>query len=127
MPFGEEEDNHEENVSISSSQLVTKKEQQELKELESKSNLDQDSEFALKVQDINKRLRLSPRDRSLWLEFIDLQDSLLKLGSGKGKKESYRMAINEKKLIIYERALQKLPEDGDLLNRYMECCEETLE
>ncbi|XP_060576281.1 nuclear exosome regulator NRDE2-like isoform X2 [Ruditapes philippinarum] len=77
----------------------------------------------LKVADYNKRLRETPSNVKLWLEFVRFQDKLVLVENEQvsvddtekgGKKPSARVVL-EKNLSILDKALESNPADIDLL------------
>ncbi|KAJ3044013.1 hypothetical protein HDV00_003542 [Rhizophlyctis rosea] len=91
---------------------------------EGDSTLEEDAEFVQQTAEYNKRLQQEPKNLQLWLDFVDLQDRLVKDNT---KKSSLRTAVNEKKQSIYLKALDELPNNETLLSGYMRTCEESWE
>ncbi|KAI8825246.1 NRDE-2, necessary for RNA interference-domain-containing protein [Fimicolochytrium jonesii] len=86
--------------------------------------ISEDAHFTEETAKANKRLRENPKDLSLWLELIKLQDTLLLNKEDKG---NLRVAVHEKKQAIFESALKELPNNEELLCGYMASCQETYE
>ncbi|KAJ3103732.1 hypothetical protein HDU97_009906 [Phlyctochytrium planicorne] len=80
-------------------------------------------EYIKMTEEYNKKLSMNPKNRQTWIDFIKFQDSLVDSSAKKG----LRAAVNDKKLAIYEKAFQHLPNDDELLAGYMTCCSETWE
>ena len=78
-----------------------------------------DSEYTLESKEIHSQLQSDPNDITLWLKLVRLQDKLVP-GDAFGKKKKSR-AILEKKLSIFEKALDHHPYDSRLIMGYMEC------
>ena len=86
-----------------------------------------------KAKAYNQSLAENPSDVSLWLEFIKFQDEALLWGcvpgtdiqgDGNDSKKQNHVALIERKMAIYEKALQTNPLSVDLIKGYMALCEE---
>jgi hypothetical protein len=74
--------------------------------------------FSKKNEEYNQKTRNNTSSVKLWLEFINFQDEYLKLSQTKSIGP-----ILEKKLAIYQRALQYNPANEELLIGYGNCSE----
>lgn len=89
----------------------------------------------LKVADYNKRLRESPNDVKLWLEFVRFQDKLniddsgaiFELDADSGGRKQTAKALLDKKLSILDKALESNPGDIDLFLARVELNSEILD
>jgi len=86
-----------------------------------------------KAKAYNQTLTEDPSDISLWLEFIQFQDEALiwgcvpgidVQGDGNDSKKQNHVALIDRKMAIYEKALQTNPLSVDLIKGYMILCEE---
>jgi len=86
-----------------------------------------------KAKAFNQSLAEDSTDVSLWLEFIKFQDEALLWGcvpgidlqgDGGDTRKQNRVALIERKMAIYEKALQTNPLSVDLIKGYMTLCEE---
>ncbi|XP_065883465.1 nuclear exosome regulator NRDE2-like isoform X2 [Dysidea avara] len=86
-----------------------------------------------KAKAYNQSLAEDPSDVSLWLEFIKFQDEALLWGcvpgvdlqgDGGNSKKQNRVALIERKMAIFEKAMQTNPLSVDLIKGYMALCEE---
>ncbi|KAJ3217494.1 hypothetical protein HDU67_007857 [Dinochytrium kinnereticum] len=102
--------------------LEDKNEERDLQKAET-YNFSDNPEYMRKTEEHNKKLNENPKNRTLWLEFIKFQDTLLNESS----KKTLKRAVNDKKLAIYEKAFFYFPDDDELLAGYMACCSETWE
>ena len=79
----------------------------------------------------NSSLLEQPHNVSLWLEFLSFQDQLLGWGHLPGEGSDHasrkRQVLVERKLSIYERALEQNPMAAELLMGYMELVREKWE
>lgn len=101
------------------------------------SDEDKDIEFDISLQKIgeyNKRLRETPDDISLWLDFVKYQDSAdvenmtgVEQVSGKNERKLSRRAMLEKKISILDKALEHNPGNIDLLLAKIEVNSEILD
>jgi len=69
----------------------------------------------------------APKDVSLWLRFIDFQDTGYMSNVTRRMTASSRAALFDRKIGIYERAMKENPGNEDLLSAYMICLEERME
>lgn len=67
----------------------------------------------------NKSLIDDPHNVRLWLEFISLQDSFLEWSQFEGGEGKRRLAIEDRKMAIFERALESNHNSVDLLLGHM--------
>eukprot|EP01103_Thecamoeba_quadrilineata_P010349 TRINITY_DN2207_c0_g1_i3.p1 TRINITY_DN2207_c0_g1~~TRINITY_DN2207_c0_g1_i3.p1 ORF type:complete len:1079 (+),score=269.96 TRINITY_DN2207_c0_g1_i3:39-3275(+) len=77
-----------------------------------------------RTKEYNVKLRESPKDVDLWLEFINFQDESLSFGS---RQEKSLGAITEKKIAIFLKALEHNPRNEQLLLGYLRACEQVWE
>lgn len=85
-----------------------------------------------KAKAYNQLLAENPSDVSLWLEFLQFQDETYLWGcipgvdseSGTDPKKQNRLALIERKMAIYEKALHNNPLAVELILGYMSLCEE---
>lgn len=96
-----------------------------------------------KSAEYNKALSDNPHDVHLWLEFIEFQEKCTLWGispganlssgddtksrSSAGDRRRQRLALIERKIAIFEKALEKNPIDTKLITGHMKLCEEVWE
>jgi hypothetical protein len=79
-----------------------------------------------RARDFNFRLREDPKDVSNWLEYAEFQDEFVTMGSTKQKdreKVKEDGVTLEKKIAIYEKALEANPGSETLLLAHLSACE----
>lgn len=87
-----------------------------------------------KARDFNIRLRDNPKDVELWIAYADFQEEFVTMGSkaataeGGKRKEMERATamqgvILEKKIAVYEKALEINPNDERLILAHLATCE----
>jgi hypothetical protein len=81
----------------------------------------------LNLTDLNGTNSKDPKNPQAWLDFIRHQNKLLTDDLTGKKRTALLKLINEKKLSIYEKALDALPKNDDLVMGYLECCEQVME
>ncbi|RKO92457.1 hypothetical protein BDK51DRAFT_37056 [Blyttiomyces helicus] len=86
--------------------------------------IEEDADFVRRSGELHKMTQADRKNVRLWKQFIGLQDELVKEGEGKS---SLKRSVAERKQAIYEKALVELPDNVELLEGYMKCCEETWE
>ncbi|ORZ00282.1 NRDE-2, necessary for RNA interference-domain-containing protein [Syncephalastrum racemosum] len=75
--------------------------------------------------EFDRHLREHPEDVEQWLAFISFQDEAAKdLNAGSESKKALRNSLIEVKMSIYEKALEKNPDNEDLILSYLSCGEE---
>ncbi|KAI8835046.1 NRDE-2, necessary for RNA interference-domain-containing protein [Chytriomyces cf. hyalinus JEL632] len=105
----EEEENHESNLPTS-------------------KHLQESPEFMQETRRLNLRLENNPTNLSTWLELLQLQDSLVAAATAESTNErslrALKKAITEKKIAIYEKALQVHSGEPKLLLPFLEMVQE---
>lgn len=71
-----------------------------------------------------RRLERKPRDSAIWREYIAFQDESMPLEVGRSPK--LPSLLSQRKQELYERALQHLPHDEELLRGYLQQCDTML-
>ena len=97
----------------------------------SDESLTAERQMTILTGEYNSSLLEQPHNVSLWLEFLAFQNQLLEWGHLPGESTDHtsrkKQALVERKLSIYERALQQNPMSVDLLLGYMALAREKLE
>ncbi|PVV01323.1 hypothetical protein BB560_004261 [Smittium megazygosporum] len=75
-----------------------------------------------RISEINEKLQKSPKDISLWMEYIDIQQELLESTFSRSKNIKSKLALVETQISICEKAIYKNPENAVLHNKYMALC-----
>ena len=102
-----------------------------------------ESYIAQKTAEFNRGLSENPHDIDLWLSFIEFQEKCILWGispegatsSGENaqdfnttsEKRRLRLALIDRKIAIFEKALEKNPMDTQLILGHMKLCEEMWE
>ncbi|KAG2202419.1 hypothetical protein INT47_008890 [Mucor saturninus] len=76
--------------------------------------------------EFNRRLDKEPRNPQLWLDFVRFQDEAA-AGLDPTSSKANKTSLNEVKLSIFEKALENIPYDQDLILAYLNCGAETWE
>eukprot|EP00842_Homolaphlyctis_polyrhiza_P006150 jgi/Hompol1/6536/HPOL_000189-RA len=85
--------------------------------------LEQDISFVEKSKAADQLVRQNPTNAGYWIAFAKVQDDLL-LQVPKSRLGSMTLSITEKKMAIFEKALDALPGNEELVVHYMNCCAE---
>ncbi|KAJ3233272.1 hypothetical protein HDU81_002366 [Chytriomyces hyalinus] len=105
----QEEDTHESNIPAS-------------------KHLQESPEYMQETRRLNIRLENNPTNLSTWLELLQLQDSLIAAATAESTNErslrALKKAITEKKIAIYEKALQVHSGEPKLLLPFLEMVQE---
>lgn len=83
-------------------------------------------EIRQRTIDFNRRLDKEPRNTQLWLDFVRFQDEAA-AGLDPTASKANKSSLNEVKLSIFEKALDNIPGDQDLILAYLTCGAETWE
>ncbi|CAG8548926.1 4305_t:CDS:10 [Ambispora gerdemannii] len=93
-------------------------------QVDKKEGLTYEEHIRQKTKNLSLHLEKEPHNISLWLKFIEFQNESMQIGK-KVSGSSTRASINEIKISIFEKALEKNPNSQELLLGLLKCCEET--
>ena len=85
----------------------------------------EDEEFKKNSHTLNNNVQSDPYNLENWLKLIQFQDQLAK-NKGDLSKDSLNRGIQEKKMYMYEKALEYLPENEVLISKYLSLCTKIL-
>lgn len=78
----------------------------------------------MKTKDIIEKVQADPHNISLWLDYVDLQEEFSFLpGFSKTSAFGDKIFITERKIKIFADALEKNPDNKQLLDSYLDLCE----
>ncbi|XP_062614454.1 nuclear exosome regulator NRDE2-like [Saccostrea cucullata] len=80
-----------------------------------------------RTAEFNRRTREEPHNTDLWLEFVEYQDSLLRLPELEGSFKMSKSAVLEKKIAILKKAMELNQSNIVLKLKYLQLCQEILE
>ncbi|CAG8460298.1 12938_t:CDS:10 [Ambispora leptoticha] len=93
-------------------------------QIDKKEGLTYEEHIRQKTKNFTLQLEREPHNISLWLQFIEFQNESMQIGK-KASSSSTRASINEIKISMFEKALEKNPNNQELLLGLLKCCEET--
>ncbi|KAL9952401.1 hypothetical protein ACROYT_G039651 [Oculina patagonica] len=103
------------------------------------SNADQDShesDILQKTRELNKTLHNNPHDIQTWLALIDFQEEIVQTedsvkssltATGREKRKAATRTVIEKKIAVFEKALQKNPNSVELIVGHLGLCNEIMD
>ncbi|XP_061172843.1 nuclear exosome regulator NRDE2-like [Saccostrea echinata] len=80
-----------------------------------------------RTAEFNRRTREEPHNTDLWLEFVEYQDSLLRLPESEGYFKMSKSVVLEKKIAILKKAMEVNQGNIVLKLKYLQLCQEMLE
>ena len=96
----------------------------------------EESEILQKTRELNKILRDNPQEIQTWLALVDLQEDIVRkedsvkssfTATGRERRKAATRTIIEKKIAVFEKALQKNPNSVELIVGHLDLCNEILD
>lgn len=96
----------------------------------------QDFELLEKTAELNKILRENPHDIQAWLDLVNFQEEVVWkedsvkssfTATGREKRKAATRTIVEKKIAVFEKALQQNPSSVELIMGHLDLCSEIME
>lgn len=93
----------------------------------------EESEIFQKTRELNKILRDNPQEIQTWLALVDLQEDIVRkedsvkssfTATGRERRKAATRTIIEKKIAVFEKALQKNPNSVELIVGHLDLCNE---
>ena len=107
--------------------------------LEGQSTADTDShdcETLQKTAELNKALRENPQDIQTWLTLANFQEEIVRkedsvkssfTATGRERRKAATKTITEKKIALFEKALQQNPNSVELIVAHLDLCSEIMD
>lgn len=95
-----------------------------------------ESEIVQKTRELNKILLDSPQDIQTWLALVDFQEEIVRkedsvnssfTATGRERRNAATKTIIEKKIAVFEKALQKNPNSVELIVGHLDICSEIMD
>lgn len=95
-----------------------------------------ESEIVQKTHELNKILLDSPQDIQTWLALVDFQEEIVRkedsvnssfTATGRERRNAATKTIIEKKIAVFEKALQKNPNSVELIVGHLDICSEIMD
>lgn len=95
-----------------------------------------ESETVQKTRELNKILLDSPQDIQTWLALVDFQEEIVRkedsvnssfTATGRERRNAATKTIIEKKIAVFEKALQKNPNSVELIVGHLDICSEIMD
>ena len=106
---------------------------------EEQSNTDtdsRDSEMLQKTAELNKTVRENPQDIQTWLALVNFQEEIVRkedsvrssfTETGRERRKASTKTIIEKKIAVFEKALQQNPTSVELIVAHLDLCSEVMD
>jgi len=95
-----------------------------------------ESETLQKTRELNKILHDNPQDIQTWLALVDFQEEIVRkedsvkssfTATGRERRKAATRTIIEKKIAVFEKALQKNPNSVELIVGHLDLCNEIMD
>ena len=95
-----------------------------------------ESETLQKTRELNKILHDNPQDIQTWLTLVDFQEEIVRkedsvktsfTATGRERRKAATRTIIEKKIAVFEKALQKNPNSVELIVGHLDLCNEIMD
>lgn len=95
-----------------------------------------ESEIVQKTHELNKILLDSPQDIQTWLALVDFQEEIVRkedsvnssfTATGRERRNAATKTVIEKKIAVFEKALQKNPNSVELIVGHLDICSEIMD
>ena len=95
-----------------------------------------ESETLQKTRELNKILQNNPQDIQTWLALVDFQEEIVRkedsmkssfTATGRERRKAASRTIIEKKIAVFEKALQKNPNSVELIVGHLDLCNEIID
>lgn len=95
-----------------------------------------ESESLQRTRELNKILRDNPQDIQTWLTLVDFQEEIVRkedsvkssfTATGRERRKAATRTIIEKRIAVFEKALQKNPNSVELIVGHLDLCNEIMD
>ena len=95
-----------------------------------------ESEILQKTRELNKILQDNPQDIQTWLALVDFQEEIVRkedsvnssfTATGRERRNAATKTIIEKKIAVFQKALQKNPNSVELIVAHLDTCNEIMD
>lgn len=95
-----------------------------------------ESEILQRTRELNKILHDNPQDIQTWLALVDFQEEIVRkedsvkssfTATGRERRKAATRTIIEKKIAVFEKALQKNPNSVELIVGHLDLCNEIMD
>lgn len=95
-----------------------------------------ESDILQKTRELNRILHDNPQDIQTWLALVDFQEEIVRkedsmkssfTATGRERRRAATRTVNEKKIAVFEKALQKNPNSVELIVGHLDLCNEIMD